>query len=501
MTRSIDLADFHGHSIAVHKLRNLIAFAVFYGRRESSVACICYGDNSLLHRKVIGISFLVPYKFPDLICISSGLPVDDRRKDDVAFRIIIHCLFPDACGSVVQFEDKLLVLQLPVLQGLFGLQGYRSACFVPVGEKRCAAVIDGSGCQRAVFIINDCDYNSLLGCIVGIAGPGLCHLSDGICVSPGLGVDNGIEGDLSVPVVLLCLPELVALVEFEAELSVFQRPAGLAGQFLLCFENDRSLCLVGVGKYRFAASRPDRAGIAAPFGIGVARDLFFGHGIGDLCRKTFGCPALSMSEPEPGHTVSEDHISICAADAGIAQSHCEGKFSVFVDTALTDDGLFDCQVSGLPGVGKFCGYGPGFTDAAGIAAALSYKAFDRLFCYGISDLCRQSLRCSGLAVLQLCCGHTVRKGHITVGSVHCPVIQLNGEGEGLVPVSRPVGYDFLADLEISGLSGVGEGRCGNGLADRTGLSSKCRHEQVVSSFFYLVADALRKAFRHAGFAV
>ena len=258
--------------------------------------------------------------------------------------------------------------------------------------------------------------------------------------------------------------------------------------------------LSGVGKLSFGASPADRSGRAGHLS-GEACRCRFRYCVGDICGKTFCCHALSALQFHGGSSFFEGNSAVGTVYGSIAQRDGEGEDLVSVSCLVGYDFLADLQISRLSGIGEGCGCCLFGTDGTGFVRLVRDKACRGCFRYGVRNTCRKSLRRPALAVLQLYCGCALSKGHVTIDAADGLIAQCDGEGEGLVAVSRPVGYDFLADLEISGLSGVGEGRCGNGLADRTGLSSKCRHEQVVSSFFYLVADALRKAFRHAGFAV
>ena len=142
------------------------------------------------------------------------------------------------------------------------------------------------------------------------------------------------------------------------------------------------------------------------------------------------------------------------------------------------------------------------TDRARIIGlAGQFETFSVRFCDRVGQRRRQAFRRGGLAALQLHRRHAILERHVTVGAADRLVAQRYREFELHVRIRCQVAHQYLAQFQITRVTGVREHRCARFRADRARIAGLTGHFESFSFRFRdLVLQRRRQALRRSGLA-
>ena len=230
------------------------------------------------------------------------------------------------------------------------------------------------------------------------------------------------------------------------------------------------------------------------------------HGLGDCIRNTLGqilnFGASFVLEFYGRHAVFEGHITVGSVDRLVIQLDSEGEGRVMVHIQSAFHSLAEREAAFLLDVGESSRHGSVLRDGTLLLLRIIGEAVDLSFGYGVAQAYRQSggtflVRGRAFAVRQFELSHAVFEGHVAEGSVDGGIVQRHSEGELLGLISVRMGFDGLADSQMSGLPGVYEGSsCGRLLGNGSLGAFGIRQLKVairIRFFGQLVSSAHRQA--------
>ena len=236
-----------GGLIRVLEGRDIVLAVVSDGRLRL-VALRLHRDVNPHLRGIVGDGRIAASDLLERVVVLAQVQALDGQLDLAV--PVVGALGDLVAGLVVQAEGERAVRQRLAREGLRCLDGnVRRRLRVGEGRNGLIAAVGGGCAQRAVLVIGDADLDLHFLTVVDDGRVGALHLLDGVVVVTGLGVVDGLEGNVAVLVVRDGLKgrafRLVTLVQSKREIVPRERTAR---KVLLRRQGHGTLRSIAVGK-------------------------------------------------------------------------------------------------------------------------------------------------------------------------------------------------------------------------------------------------------------